>query len=422
VGAHAGPDINENGLVLALDGANYRSFKGEATTNLVRNVRDFSGTQYGSGNEYTASPYLTVLTKTYVSSIKTPIGNGATLIQESGTAGYHHLSSYGGGNEDGLHSISCYVYPISSGITNFTFGLLNDSGNRITFDLDALTITYGGGISNRNAFITPVIGHDGWYRVGANIEGRSGGWVGCIGYSPWLSYTGTSGAKQCYITGIQYEAKSSPTSFVEAQTTRGTTVATGGGWADLTGNGNNGELVNGVRESADNLGSLSFDGSNDYITTGFTRGTLGNYLSISVWYKYLGTSGRTYSAIIGGKESGAGTEFFIGKHTGNTNIGIQDGNYNSSFVTGSNAFDGNWHQLVYTYDNGTGKIYLDSVLKNTGSFTKCNDAEEIVIGGEIEGSGYHFEGYISSVSFHNRVLTADEVKQNFNAQRGRFGI
>jgi len=80
VGVHAGPDINENGLVLALDGENYRSFKGEATTNLVRNVRDFSGTQYGSGNEYTASPYLTVLTKTYVSSIKTPIGNGATFI------------------------------------------------------------------------------------------------------------------------------------------------------------------------------------------------------------------------------------------------------------------------------------------------------------------------------------------------------
>jgi hypothetical protein len=167
---------------------------------------------------------------------------------------------------------------------------------------------------------------------------------------------------------------------------------------------------------------LEFDGTDDYITTGFTRGTLGNYLSISVWYKYLGTSGRTYSAIIGGKESGAGTEFFIGKNTGNTNIGIQDGNYNGSFVTGSNAFDGNWHQLVYTYDNGTGKIYLDSVLKNTGSFTKCNDAEEIVIGGEIEGGGYHFEGHMSSVSFHNRVLTADEVQQNFNATRSKFGI
>ena len=79
-------------------------------------------------------------------------------------------------------------------------------------------------------------------------------------------------------------------------------------------------------------------------------------------------------------------EFFIGKNTGNTNIGVQDGNYSSTFVTGSNAFDGNWHQIVYTYDSGTGKIYLDGTLKSSGSFTKCNDAEEIMIGIEFEGS------------------------------------
>ena len=196
----------------------------------------------------------------------------------------------------------------------------------------------------------------------------------------------------------------------------------GTSWTDLSGNGNNGTLLNGVGYSGDNLGSLSFDGSNDYITTGFTRGTLGNYLSISVWYKYLGTSGRTYSAIIGGRESGAGTEFFIGKNTGNTNIGIQDGNYNNSVVTGSNAFDGNFHHIVYTYDNGTGKIYLDSVLRNTGSFTKCNDAEEILIGTEFEGGGYYFPGNIAQASIYNRALTAAEVQQNFNALRGRYGI
>jgi len=190
-------------------------------------------------------------------------------------------------------------------------------------------------------------------------------------------------------------------------------------WTDLSGQGNNGTLVNNVGYSN---GALSFDGVDDYATTGFTRGTLGNYLSISVWYNYLGTSERAYSAIIGGRESASTTEFFIGKHTGNTNIGVQDGNYNGSFVTGSNAFDGNFHHIVYTYDNGTGKIYLDSVLRNTGSFTKCNDAEEILIGTEVEGGGYYFPGNIAQVSIYNRALTASEVQQNFNALRGRFGI
>jgi hypothetical protein len=65
---------------------------------------------------------------------------------------------------------------------------------------------------------------------------------------------------------MQVEQKSYATTFVAG--TRGTTVATGGGWADLTGNGNHGELVNGVRESGDNLGSLDFDGVDDYIDMG----------------------------------------------------------------------------------------------------------------------------------------------------------
>ena len=199
-------------------------------------------------------------------------------------------------------------------------------------------------------------------------------------------------------------------------------------WYDISGNGNNGTLNNIpyhfiANSTTGSVGYFKFEGTDDYCTTGFTRGTLGNYLTISAWYKYLGTSGRTYSAIIGGKEPpGIGTEFFIGKNAGNTNIGIQDGNYYDSFVTGSNAFDGNWHHLVYTYDNGTGKIYLDSVLKNTNSFTKCNDAEEIIIGGETEGSGYYFDGHISSVSFYNRVLTASEVQQNYNALKSRYII
>jgi hypothetical protein len=41
-------------------------------------------------------------------------------------------------------------------------------------------------------------------------------------------------------------------------------------WTDLSGNGNNGTLVNGVGYSGDNLGSLSFDGVNDYYNRALT--------------------------------------------------------------------------------------------------------------------------------------------------------
>ena len=194
------------------------------------------------------------------------------------------------------------------------------------------------------------------------------------------------------------------------------------GLSDLSGNRNFGTTTGSPTYNSANGGSLYFEGSDEYITTGFTRGTLGNQLTLISWYKYTGTSGRTYSPIFGGKESGSGTEFFIGKNAGNTNIGVQDGNYYDSFVTGSNAFDGNYHQIVYTYDNGTGKIYLDGTLRNTNSFTKCNDSEEIVIGVELESGGYYFIGNIAQVSIYNRALSAAEVSQNYNALRGRFGL
>jgi len=114
----------------------------------------------------------------------------------------------GGGSESGEHSISCYIYPLSS-ITNFTIGMLNDGGNMVTFDFTTGAITYGGGIENRNAFMSTVVGFPGWYRVGANIEGRFGGWVGCVGLSTNTSYTPSAPYKSFYITGLQYEYKKS---------------------------------------------------------------------------------------------------------------------------------------------------------------------------------------------------------------------
>jgi len=180
------PYVDNTGLAFAYDQSNtVRSYLGEPTTNNYgSNFRDFTGTGYSIDGEWTSDP--TRFTKTYFANLPTPIGPGATLIEESGVNGFHHLSRYGGGSESGAHSLSCYLYPLATGITDFCIGMLGDGSNNIQFNLDTRAITYGGGIQNRNAFIRDVPGWPGWIRVGANIEGRTGGWVGCFGYS---SYT-----------------------------------------------------------------------------------------------------------------------------------------------------------------------------------------------------------------------------------------
>mgnify|MGYP001063084560 CR=1 FL=1 len=184
--------------------------------------------------------------------------------------------------------------------------------------------------------------------------------------------------------------------------------------------------MNGVGHNSQNNGIMNFDGSNDYVDTTLVRGDLGSQMTISAWYKYEGSDGRYYTAIIG-CSSPLGTSpsynnFFMGKTAGSPHIGVQDGNYRGNFVTGSNAFDGEYHYMVYSFNNGTGKIYLDGKLMNTASFSQGTSDLKVLIGTELEGSGYYFPGKIAKVKFYTRVLSDDEVLNNFEASRGRFLI
>jgi hypothetical protein len=192
-------------------------------------------------------------------------------------------------------------------------------------------------------------------------------------------------------------------------------------WFDLTSNANNGTLQNGVGFSNLNGGVLTFDGSNDQVATSINRGNLGDNMSIDAFFKYEGNSGDSYRPIIGGNDPGSGTEFFLGKNTGNNSFGVQDGNYRGDFVTNYNVFDGNWHYMCYTYNNGTGKLYLDGILRATNTFTKCNSAEQIYIGAEVQ-EGYWWKGQIGKVAYYTKTLGDSEVIQNFNAQKSRYGL
>ena len=188
---------------------------------------------------------------------------------------------------------------------------------------------------------------------------------------------------------------------------------TGTSWRDLSGQGNNGTLGSGV--TWDSNGWMYFNGTQttDYqVAIPINRGQLGNNMSVEATFKYDGSSGAGYRPIIGGNDPGLGTEFFLGKNSGNNFFGVQDGNYDGGFVTSPNVFDGNWHHMVYTYDNNTGALYLDGTLRNSGYFSKCNDGEQIYIGAEVQ-EGYWWNGNISQAKYYTQTLTGTQVKQNY---------
>jgi len=425
-----GPKINTESLLLAYDAQDIKnSFLGEPTTNLANNLSSM-----GPANNYI--PVNTVahsgIVQVSTDVIQPPVpGMTVWKIYNSDPDGYSRFGIGQSGNVtiasfgtyDTTYVASIYVY-IPSGVvmsgattcwaTQNSTGVDWHTGNNPTLNVNGY---YSGDINTLNSEANLNI-RDKWQRIFVRFVTSStvrayGGADNCkyltVQFRPNL--VGTNGSSFIYVSSFQLEQKSFPTAF-----TTSTRASTGG----LVNLANPSSTITLANAGFNATGNLTFNGSSNYLTAGYTRSTYGNTFTLIAYYKYTGTSGRTYSAIFGGKE--AATEFFIGKNSGDTNIGVQDGNYNGAFVVGSTAFDGNWHQLVYTYHFGTGIIYLDGTQRASGAFTKCNDAEEMIIGGEAEGGGYYFDGLIDQVFIYLRRLSPNEVYDHYLQYRTRYGI
>jgi len=199
----------------------------------------------------------------------------------------------------------------------------------------------------------------------------------------------------------------------------GISPVNGGVIKDISARGNDGTISGGVSSSGDHL--VFSSGS---INTGLKMSDLitasggGGAYTVAAWFQYTGTNSRTYSAIFGGKDTSGGTQWFVGKNSGNTALGVQDGNYISSFDPSPGIFDSagrvSAHSIVFTRSavsagSYTGKVYIDGILKSTGSFSGVNGGEELHVGYEYEGGGYPFIGKIWQAIIMSAELSASQV-------------
>jgi hypothetical protein len=198
-------------------------------------------------------------------------------------------------------------------------------------------------------------------------------------------------------------------------------------WTDLSGNGDNGTITSGIATltptySSSNGGSIQFYGANERVETSIQ--TYGNNTTWEAWVN------RTSSVNAYNMFMGRFLPYFGVRPSGiifSNNIGGSQRTISSTGFTPSNN---TWYYLTFTteYDgvNTTPKIYINGTLNNSGSFAGSQGPYEYKFtvgdGYDSPTSWYPFNGKVANVKIYNRALTAQEIQQNFNALRGRFGI
>lgn len=178
-----------------------------------------------------------------------------------------------------------------------------------------------------------------------------------------------------------------------------------------------GTLTNGVGFDSNNSGTWTFDGTDDNINTDFTI-PAGNR-SMDLWIKYdtLSSSGGGGYSLTGVQQSG-GRYLYTGITSnggGYSYAGNTGGSYNYTFSTNE------WYYVATVMDSGTTRHYVNGEQVATKTYASSVASTTPVMIGAIN-SQHEVAGSIPITRIYNKALTAEEVQQNFSAQRNRFGI
>jgi hypothetical protein len=201
-------------------------------------------------------------------------------------------------------------------------------------------------------------------------------------------------------------------------------------WTDLSGNGNNGTLVNGVGYNGSNLGSLVFDGVDDYVSIPYIGNTSNSYTFFITMKSDNMTDNTTNRQTIFGLSQDQNPAFrhFDLEIWGNTGRGFRgDGGstegvnfFSYTWNFDKNANDINYYVVTITSTNH--KISLNGSLKDTINQSSTSSFNSIILGSRIFTGGNAWNGRCYNFYMYDRELTEQEIQQNFNALRSRFSI
>ena len=196
-------------------------------------------------------------------------------------------------------------------------------------------------------------------------------------------------------------------------------------WSDVSGNGNNGTLVNGPGYSSANNGSIVFDGVDDYVSYPTITFTNQPY-TLEMWGKLPGPIDSSNRRTIFTRDSDIGefsntsvfrTTFILDSATTFLNFNFSTAGTIQLNIPFHWVFTLDSSKQVMMYLNGnptpSANTQLTSYTNIVSSYNRFG----------LRGSNARrYNGNLNINRIYNRALSQQEITQNYNALKGRFGL
>jgi hypothetical protein len=382
------PKITTNALVLLLDASNQKfrhnayAYKWYTTTTSVPNTKEgfdalFTGTASGIG-----AAYGEVINWTTVAARPVYITPSSAFSWE----------------------VNAYLKITEPG--NYIFNTSSDDGNELQINDNIVTSFYGGRGITEGENSAPINLAAGYHKFLYRMQQGAGGAAARVRWQ-------TPGSSELVVI---------PSTAFSIRTENGV-------WVDQSQNQNDMYIQNAVLFDGS---SLEFDGLGSNAGRAVPASLqLRGDKTIEIWVKPNKALSESNSAII---RTGLGVDLIYAISYDPINNRVIFQWYQDAFkglAAPFNSFvDSQWHQLVFVSSgiNGTWYINGSEMITNATITTPtATSASNMGIGATrfnaISGTTVQdFAGEIGQIMIYNRSLMLDEIQQNFNAFRGRYGI
>ena len=179
-----------------------------------------------------------------------------------------------------------------------------------------------------------------------------------------------------------------------------------------------------------NFGIFDFDGGTNYIDFGNNSILqITGAITISLWFKTSTTSAQGLIAKGDYFATPGNTGYQLSLYDGKIWFKFSDGTTNVQLSPTTNWSNGEWHNVVAMWDGTTNtngvKLFFNNakIDETTSSISSIqNVSDNFIVSYNSNGGGGHLNGQIAPFQVYNKALSAAEVKQNYNALKGRFGL